>query len=290
MGTASPTTFDAGQLTFGQTVGNLDLLRPLGARLGLQSLSFVAGGEFRREEYRIEAGEEASWQLGNGGSKAGIDFDTTSTGAPKESGAQVFPGFQPSNQVDRTRNSLGVYGGFESQVSERILLDVGGRLEHYSDFGGTVNGKVATRFQVVPALGLRAAASTGFRAPSLGQVWFNNVSNQFVIDASGNLVPNRLLTSNNESRVTQTFGVPPLKQETSVNLSVGLVARPASNWSLTADAYRITIADRIVLSSQFQSSDPAVGTVVRRLLAPFQRLGGADAQFFTNRVGSRTVG
>src|SRR5881398_2982727 len=68
MGTASPTNFDAGRLTFGQTVGNLDLVRPLGARGGFRSLSFVAGGEFRREEYRIDAGEVASWQLGNGGS------------------------------------------------------------------------------------------------------------------------------------------------------------------------------------------------------------------------------
>src|SRR5204862_4018403 len=237
MGTASPTTFDAGRLSFSQTVGNLDLVRPLGLG-GLRSLSFVTGAEFRREEYRIEAGEEASWQLGNGGSRPGIDFDTTSTGAPKESGAQVFPGFQPSNQVDRTRNSLSVYGGFESQVSERILLDVGGRLERYSDFGGTVNGKVATRFQVVPALGLRAAASTGFRAPSLGQVWFNNVSNQFVLDTSGALIPNRILSSTNDSRVTHTYEVTAPKREPSVNLSLGVVARPASNWSLTADAYR----------------------------------------------------
>ena len=290
IGAASPTTFDAGRLSFDQTVGNLDVVRPLGAWGGLRSLSFVAGAEFRREEYQIEAGEEASWQLGNGGTRPGIDFDTTSSGAPKESGAQVFPGFQPSNQVDRTRNSLSAYGGFESQVSERLLLDLGGRLEDYSDFGRTFNWKVATRFQVVPALGLRAAASTGFRAPSLGQAWFNNVSNQFVIDASGNLVPNRILTSNNESRVTQTFGVPPLKEESSVNLSLGLVARPASSWSVTADGYRITIDDRIVLSSQFQSSNPAVGAVVRRLLAPFQRLGVTTAQFFTNAVDTRTIG
>src|SRR6266571_3565999 len=195
MGTASPTNFDAGRLGFGQTVGNLDLIRALGARGGFRSLSFVAGGEFRGEEYRIDPGDEASWQLGNGGSRPGIDFDTTSAGKPKEPGAQVFPGFQPSNQVDRARNSLSAYGGLESQVSERLLLDLGGRLEDYSDFGRTFNWKVATRFQVVPALGLRAAASTGFRAPSLGQAWFNNVSNQFVIDASGNLVPNRILTS-----------------------------------------------------------------------------------------------
>ena len=290
MGRASPTTFDAGTMSFGQTVGNLDVVRPLGAWRGMRSLSFVAGGEFRREEYRIEAGEEASWQLGNGGPTPGVDFDTTSTGAPKEPGAQVFPGLQPSNEVDRTRNSLSVYGGFESQVSERVLLDVGGRLEDYSDFGRTLNGKVATRFQVVPALGLRAAASTGFRAPSLAQIWLNSVSNQFVIDASGNLVPNRILTSNNESRVTQSFGVSPLKEESSVNLSFGVVAQPAPSWSVTADAYRITIADRIVISSQFKASDPAVGPVVTRLLLPFQRLGVTTAQFFTNAVDTRTTG
>src|SRR5213076_2552675 len=150
-------------------------------------------------------------------------------------------------------NSLSAYAGLESQVTDRFLVDVAGRFESYSDFGRTFNGKVAARLELVPSIALRGAASTGFRAPSLAQVWFNNVSNQFVLDTSGALVPNRILTSNNESRVTQTFGVPPLKQETSVNLSLGVVARPASNWSLTADAYRITIADRIVISSQFQS-------------------------------------
>src|SRR5438094_923858 len=173
MGTASPTNFDAGRLTFGQTVGNLDLVRPLGARGGFRSLSFVAGGEFRREEYRIDAGEVASWQLGNGGSLPGIDFDTTSAGRPKESGAQVFPGFQPANELDRSRNSVSVYGGLESQVSERFLVDVGGRLESYSDFGRRFNWKVASRLEVAPRIAVRGAASTGFRAPSLAQGTLN---------------------------------------------------------------------------------------------------------------------
>src|SRR5204862_484570 len=190
-----------GQLSFGQTLGSLDLVRPLGTRLGLQSLSFVGGGEFRREEYRIDAGEEASWQLGNGGDSAGVDFDTTSAGAPKESGAQVFPGFQPANELDRSRNSLGVYAGLESQVTDRFLMDVAGRFESYSDFGRTFNGKVAARLELAPSIALRGAASTGFRAPSLAQVWFNNVSNQFTIDASGNLILNPILTSHNQIRV-----------------------------------------------------------------------------------------
>src|SRR3989442_11219193 len=43
LGAASPTTFDAGRLSFAQTVGNLDVVRPLGGWGGLRSLSFVAG-------------------------------------------------------------------------------------------------------------------------------------------------------------------------------------------------------------------------------------------------------
>ena len=295
MGTASPTNFDAGRLGFGQTVGNLDLVRALGARGGFRSLSFVAGGEFRGEEYRIDPGDEASWQLGNGGSQPGIDFDTTSAGKPKESGAQVFPGFQPANALDRSRNSVSAYAGLESQVSERFLLDVGGRLESYSDFGRTFNWKVASRLEVAPRVALRGAASTGFRAPSLAQVWFNNVSNQFAIDAGGNLILNRILTSNNQSRVTKAFGIPDLTEETSVNLSAGLTAQPRSNVSLTADFYRITIDGRIVLTSQFSSltaSEPnaAIRARVAEILLPFQAQGVTTAQFFTNSVDTRTLG
>jgi iron complex outermembrane recepter protein len=290
MGTASPTTFDAGRLAFGQTVGNLDVVRPLGGWAGFRSLSFVGGGEFRSESYRIDAGEEASWQLGNGGNRPGIDFDTTSTGLPKESGAQVFPGFQPSNVLDRPRTNMSVYAGLESQVSRRFLADIGGRFESYSDFGRTFNWKVAARLEVAPRVALRGAASTGFRAPSLAQTWFNNVSNQFVIDASGNLILNRILTSNNQSPVTKAFGVPALREETSRNYSLGLTAQPASSWAFTVDAYRITIDGRIVISSQFRGGTDPVGTVVARLLSPFQRLGVTTAQFFMNAVDTRTLG
>src|SRR5439155_1011563 len=126
-----------------------------------------------------------------------------------------------TNALDRSRNSVSVYAGLESQVSERFLVDVGGRLESYSDFGRTFNWKVASRFEVAPRVAVRGAASTGFRAPSLAQAWFNSVSNQFIIGAGGELILNRVLTSNNESGVTRAFGVPALREETSRNYSIG---------------------------------------------------------------------
>jgi len=284
LGAASPTTFDAGRLAFAQTIGNLDVVRPLAVG-GLKSVSFVTGAEFRLENYRIEAGDAASWQLGNGGIRKGIDYDTTATGGAKQPGSQGFPGFQPGNEIDRSRTSLGVYAGLESQLTDRLLIDAGGRYEHYSDFGNTINGKLAGRYEIVPNVAVRAAVSTGFRAPSLQQLWFNNISTQFVF-VGGVLTPQNVLTSNNQSRVTKAFGIPALTEETSVNLSAGITARPRSNLSLTADVYRVTIDGRIVITSQFSASD----TVVARILAPFQGQGVTIAQFFTNSVDTRTTG
>ncbi|HUP00798.1 MAG TPA: TonB-dependent receptor, partial [Gemmatimonadota bacterium] len=182
IGPSSPTTFDAGELSFGQTVGNLDIVRLLDTGGAVKSLALVLGSEYRVENYEIEAGQPESYLLGNGGDIAGVDFDTTATGSPKAAGSQVFPGFQPANEVDRFRTNISGYVGLESELSDRFLLDVGGRVENYSDFGSTVTGKIAGRYQVTDPFALRGAVSNGFRAPSLHQFWFNNVSTQFLFN------------------------------------------------------------------------------------------------------------
>ncbi len=288
MGESSPRSFDAGRLKFRQTTGNLDLVRLLDTKGFMKSLSLVMGSEFRVENYQIEAGEDASWQLGNGADNpvAGVDYDTTSTGTPKNPGSQVFPGFQPSNEVNRFRNNISGYVGLESQFNDMFMLDIGGRFENYSDFGSTMTGKVAGRYEPFNNFALRGAISTGFRAPSLHQIWFNNVSIQFVLDENNNLVPKRVLTGHNHSAVTKAFGIPDLKEETSVNISAGFTAKPHSNISITGDVYSIKIDDRIVLSSRFSDSDPSVANILK----PFESSGVGQAQFFANAVDTRTMG
>jgi iron complex outermembrane receptor protein len=273
LGTSSPTTFRAGELKFAQTVGNLDLVRKLDVDQ-LKSLSLVLGTELRVENYQIVAGEEASYVLG------GERIGTT----PKAAGAQVFPGFQPSNEVDRTRDSVGLYAGVESELRKGITLDVGGRLEQYSDFGRSLIGKAAGRVQVVPQVAVRGAVSTGFRAPSLQQLWFSNVSTQFIPDMNNVLQPNQVLTSNNASPITKAFGIPELDEERSIHGSAGVTARPLENLSISADAYLITIEDRIVLTSQFSTAN----AVVREILSPFP--GVSQAQFFVNAIDTKTQG
>ena len=195
MGADSPTSFHAGRLGFNQTSGNLDLVRPLDTGL-FERTSLVLGGEFRVENYQIEAGQFESYSYGRG------PVDGTNFEEGKASGAQVFRGFSPASALNRFRNSISTYAGLETQASAMLTVDVGGRFEQYSDFGSTATGKLALRLALSDALALRATASKGFRAPSLHQVWFNSVSTQFVADeVTGELVPREVLTANNSSPV-----------------------------------------------------------------------------------------
>jgi len=281
LGTSSPTSFDSGTLSAQETVADLDLLRKIETS-AVKSLAFVVGTEVRSENYKITAGDLASYTFGGAPS---IDSPAKIT-AP---GAQVFPGFQPSNEVDRTRNNVGVYTGLETEVIKGLNVDVGGRYENYSDFGNSFTGKAAARIPVGKVIAFRGAASTGFRAPSLQQLWFSNVSSLFLADAMGNLVPNQVLTANNASPITRNaFGIPKLKQETSTNLSAGVTLRPFENLSVTADGYFIRLKNRITLTNQFAVGNTPAGMDVAAILAPFP--GVTAAQFFANAVDTDTMG
>ncbi|GMQ80923.1 MAG: TonB-dependent receptor [Rhodothermia bacterium] len=286
IGEASPVSFDAGTISFDQTTGNLDLIRSIDAGDSFKSVALALGAEFRVENYQIEAGQFESYSLGNGGDIPGVDFDTTAAGGPKNPGSQVFAGFQPSNEVDRYRYSYSVYADLETEVDDQLMVDVAGRYEAYGDFGETLNGKIAARYEFKDNFAVRGAVSSGFRAPSLHQIWFNNVSIQFVLNDANELVPARVLSANNLDPVTKAFGVPNLKEETSINVSAGFTARPIPKLSISADLYMVNIDDRIVLSSRFTNSDPTAADI----LAPFARLGVSQAQFFANAVNTETKG
>jgi iron complex outermembrane receptor protein len=276
LGTSSPTTFDAGTLSSSETVADLDLVRNIDTHEVIKSLSLVLGTELRVERYQIEAGDEASYSLGSA--------TYGDPPQPKLPGAQVFPGFQPSNEVDRTRDNVGVYAGAESEINKDISVDAAGRFESYSDFGRSVIGKIAGRAKVAGPVSIRAAINTGFRAPSLQQLWFSNVSTQFLPDASGTLTPTQVLTSNNQSPVTRAFGIPKLEEERATNFSGGITVRPTDSLSLAVDGYFIRIKDRIVLTSQFTNDNATVA----QILAQFP--GVSQAQFFANAVDTDTKG
>jgi len=285
-GTQSPTDFDAGGFMYNMSSLNADVVMPIRTD-ALKKLALNAGAEYRLENYSIHAGDQASWDF-YGRTYPSTDMMGNPIQVAAEAGAQVFPGFQPANEVDEFRNSEAGYVGAETEFNDRILLDVAGRFENYEDFGSTVNGKIAARVSLIDQFALRVAGSTGFRAPSLHQSFFNNISTQFVPDPTmgGALVGRQVYTARNDSDIAAAFGVPELKEETSVNASGGMTLTPVENFSITADGYFIDIDNRIVLTSQFnEGSAPGTNGILDPLTGNV-----TAAQFFSNAVDTRTWG
>lgn len=279
LGPSSPTEADAGTLETDQHVFNLDANR-LG-QFGDIPVNIALGLEHRQDGYQIIAGDFASWANGP-------DDDPTTAfpnqyGGVAAPGIQVFPGFRPSNEVDAERSSWAAYVDLEMDSTDRFRVGTAARLEDYDDFGSTLTGKLTARYEVSDALALRAAASTGFRAPSLSQANLNNTSTQFVLVGSV-IVPREVGTVRNDSAVARALGVEPLQEETSVNLSAGFVYADGEGWTVSADVYSIRIEDRIVLSGRFSRSNPAIDA----LLAGFPEV--SAVQFFTNAIDTETTG
>lgn len=246
MGISSPTKFYCGKLGFQQSTTNVDLSKDFGSKLNLSTFNVALGAEMRFDMFKITPGQEESWR----------NYDSTKAG-----GAQVFPGYQPANAVNATRSVVSTYVDVESDITEKLLVNVAGRFEHYSDFGNALAGKLALRYKILDQLSIRGAISNGFRAPSIHQYYFNNTSTQFQL-VSGTLSPSNTLTVRNSDPIAKALGIPDLKEETSVNYSLGITAKPARNVSLTIDAYRIDIKNRILLAGPFRRSNPLVGPVL----------------------------
>lgn len=271
----SPTHFDAGGFLFSQNVTAVDVSRFF-ERAG-HGLNVAFGVEHRLDHYSIFAGEEGSWRNYGLADTVVDGVPTTVDRLGRPGGAQGFPGFQPSNELSENRNNVAAYTDLELDVTPAWTVGAAGRFEHYSDFGSTWNGKVDTRLELSDAVALRGSASTGFRAPSLAQIYFNSTFTDFV---SGQAVDK--LIARNDAPITKALGIPPLKQETSRNLSLGLTAR-SGPFTATVDGYAVNVYDRIVLTGAFEDTDEQIGAELRRL-----QLGAA--QFFTNALDTRTRG
>ena len=254
LGAESPTTFRTGGYGFSHNVSNLDMARRMGGA------TLAMGAEFRTENFRAEAGEEPSY-VG--------------------SGTQSFPGLQPQNEADVNRHNVGIYADVNYDLTSRVLLGAAARLENYGDFGDNLSWKLNGRCGFLKERGsLRASVSTGFRAPSLHQLYLSNI--QTLI--SGGTVSNQG-TFNNESPVLRALKVPRLEEEKSFNLSAGLALRPLDAVFLSLDVYQVDVDDRIVYSSSIASADTS--TTVGAILGQYDI---TSLKFFTNAVDTRTRG
>ena len=268
------TSADAGDLELYLTTVNMDFILPVPEK----NMNLAWGAAYRRDNYQIQAGEEYSY----------ADYDGPGGGG---AGIQVFPGFKPVNEVNESRHAFSFYTDAEMflnnlGVFDKVMVSPAVRYEHYSDFGHTVNGKLATKLDFSRALAVRGSMSSGFRAPSMQQLYFNNVSTQFV-SRNGVSVAEERGTFRNDSEIAKTIGIPELKQELSTNLSAGFVYTPSQRFTLTTDFYRIEVKDRIIMSGGVTANNPKLPDSVRDALT---KADINSAQFFMNAADTETRG
>ena len=273
LGSASPTDFEAGGHSLNMNVTGLNFSKYFGDIMSGLNIAF--GSEYRSENFQIFAGQEASYATYDSLGRAIIDPSTQVSfvnefGQTPSGGSQGFPGYSPSNEVDRNRSNIGFYTDVELNASEDFLIGAALRYENYSDFGNTVNYKLSARYKLMDGLSARASVSSGFRAPSLAQIHYNLIFNNIVGQRS-----ERTLLASNTSTVAKQFGINPLTEEKANNIAAGFTYKK-SGITATVDFYQISVDDRIVLTDVFDASALNVG---------------ADAaQFFTNGVDTKTTG
>ena len=153
----SPIIFDPGGTKFVHQVGNIDVTRRVNDKFG-----FAFGSEFRSETFTVIEGELASYEDG---------------------GADSFAGNDPRNSGKFNRYNFGAYLDAAFDLTDDFLINATVRSENYSDFGNAFVWKVSSRYKFNDdKVTLRASASTGFKAPTLHQIYTQKAQYSFVLD------------------------------------------------------------------------------------------------------------
>jgi len=282
---STPREFEAGGFSFAQNTTNLDISNKYDDIF--EGLNVAFGAEYRIENYQLIAGEEASWAsydiYGDVVTASTPDADKQYSyfGSLVPGGSQVFPGFRPENALDQNRNSYAGYVDVEADITENFLVSAAVRYEDYNDFGDTFNWKLASRFKVSDNFAIRGAASTGFRAPDLHQIYYNATATLFVAG-----VPNEVGTFANNSRLAQLLSIPGLKEETSNNYSLGFTAKvPSAGLKFTVDGYIVNVDDRVTQTRSYSATGQ--NAEVQQIFAD---AAAGQAKFFMNAYNLESSG
>jgi len=260
----SPISFDPGGTSFRHSVGNMDV-----SKLLSDQVSIGFGAEFRTEVFEIIEGDLASYDGG---------------------GADSFAGNRPENSGKFNRYNFGGYFDISADITEDFLVNGTIRVEDYSDFGEAFVWKVSSRYKFLEdKLTLRASVSTGFRAPTLHQIYTQRAQFSFVPGQGiqvGGLI-------NNVSPQARLLSIPQLDAEKSTNITVGIGAKINRNVNFTVDYYNIAVEDRIVLSTEIGPTEldddgNNIGTTPLDDVLRNNNL--SDVSFFVNGIDTRTSG
>ncbi|MFT4928780.1 MAG: iron complex outermembrane receptor protein [Phenylobacterium sp.] len=266
-GPDSPRDFDVGDLAQKELNINADFTNHIN-----ETLHVAWGFEWRKESYIMDEAQFEAWAPGPwAGVAALINPVNGESYPPPPIGSNGLSGTTPLAAGRFSRNNTAVYSDIEWDVNEAMLLQGALRFEKFSDFGNTLNGKLAMRYKLSDKTTLRGALSNGFRAPTPGQ------SNYTGIVTSSDSVNGQLTQDGTilpTSELAVRLGGKALDPEKSTNLSFGLISALQDNFSVAVDFYWIELQDRLAKTIDIAVDDPL-----------FTR-----ASFYTNALTSETRG
>jgi iron complex outermembrane recepter protein len=306
LGPATPTEFYMGKFVQKEFNFNADFNTT--AEIGFAKPLFIAWGfEVRREAFEVGLGDRPSWEVGQYASQRLFEctlagarvpcstpgasapaFVSTTTALP---GSNGFQGFGPASVIEGGRNNYSAYIDFEATPVDGLDIGVAARYDYFNDFGDTFNGKISARYAFNDAIAIRGAASTGFRAPTPGQQFTQNLTTGFPFSST---VPLGIQTARPDSPIGQFYLAEPLAPEKSVSFSGGFVVTPGGGFNVTVDYYNIKVEDRIGITGNINpnAANPNGLTDTQYLLS----IGVPEAaelgavRYFTNAFDTRTQG
>jgi iron complex outermembrane receptor protein len=290
-GAASPTHFYLGSWKSDTASLTADYVKNVAVAGLAEPLAVAAGLTARHERWRTgDLGDPAGY---SGGPLAGQQVGSLYPGTPYASDTTRIPasgsstsGIKPADAASITRNVAGGYASVDARLAKEWLLGATGRYEHYSDFGRTTNFRLTSRYDFAPWAALRGTVSSGFHAPSLAALGFQNTgtTSNWSNTGTGALVPGQTRQFRPADPAAAAFGAKPLEPERSRTTSLGVVLRDDDRASLTIDAYRLKVKDVIVQTETLQG--PTVSAAFNAAGLP----GFTQASYYANGWNSRTDG
>jgi iron complex outermembrane receptor protein len=181
-------------------------------------------------------------------------------------------GVDPDGDTAGERNTRAVYAELSVPLTKKLELGFSGRYDRYSDFGSTLNPKISMRYQPTRELLLRGSANTGFRAPSLYDVYqprsltftADNYDDPLLCPGGNAVIPGTdgvvcgqqvLQRLSGPAAIGQPASA--LQPEKSKSLTFGFVFEPIPSVSLGIDLWRVEVDNLIsALPEQAVFGDP----------------------------------
>ena len=235
--------FDMGGYEQEETNLNADFSMPLS-----DDVFLGFGAEWREETFTTIAGESAAWADGSPSGMTAVS---------------------PADAGEFSRDNFAIYGDVEFDMSDDLLLQTALRYEDFSDFGSTINGKFAARYNLTDEFVIRGSVSTGFHAPTPGQANVSTIITTFD-GSTGAQVEEGLFPVDDPLAIAN--GASPLTEEQSESASFGFTYSGLSDSNLAVDFYQTNVDDRIYRVGDIEQPDKS------------------SVSFFTNAIDVKHMG